>query len=394
MEYDENYTLLNSLYPTVEKNLSDKNNTKELMNKIKKYADSHAEILLSVDMSKRLIFSDSDKNVVYTLTGLDPDTISKAVKASPIIKPNWRIATNPFYISCLLAARYYEMNKKKAEMEAVIVYMSYVFYTTSHKGSFPYLPNKQIMDYTMNNLSNRYLIKQVGTIQGMIEHTVINAINGRYEKDLQDCNDENVKDILSALETRMSSVIKYIATEYYKNHKSGAYLFHEEDNEDENDYHVSDNISYKIDRVVSTVTSSIISEGFDYQTCVKRAINLNSGSSNKKLEPMLRTIIEEDMQGIRDMISDIITLFMYKGKTGNNINDIKTMKFVSEALQVYKSNSQDEVTTRVKDKLKDWIMLTSEKYGRNFISKGKTSLDTYRRAIYTCFIFKIVECSK
>ena len=127
-------------------------------------------------------------------------------------------------------------------MNAVIVYMSYVLYTTSHKGSFPYLPNKQIMDYTMNNLSNRYLIKQVGTIQGMIEQTVINAINGRYEKDLQICSDIYIKDILSALETRMSSVIKYIAQEYYKNHESGAYLFHEEDSEDENNYHISDNL--------------------------------------------------------------------------------------------------------------------------------------------------------
>lgn len=394
MEHNEEYTLTETLYPIVEKNLSEKNKTKEFMTKIKKYADSHAEILLSVDMSKRLIFSDADKNIVYTVTGLDPDIIAKAVKASPIIKPNWRIATNPFYISCLFAARYYLLNKKESEMEAVIVYMSYVLYTTSHKGSFPYPPNKQVMDYTMNNLSNRYLIKQVGTIQGMIEHTVINAISGRYKEDLKDCSDANVKDILSALETRMSSVVKYIATEYYKHHASGDYLFHEEDSEEEGNYHLSDNISFKIDRIVKLVAASIISEGFDYQTCVKRAINLNSGASNKKLEPMLRTIIEEDMQGIADMISDIITLYIYKGSASNSINDIRTMKFISEALQIYKSNSQDEVTTRVKEKLRYWIDITSEKYGRNFISKGKTSLDTYRRAIYTCFIFKIVECSK
>jgi len=394
MEPNVEYTLLNALYPTLEKNLSEQSNVKKLMLGIKKYADSHSDILLSVDMSQRLLFSERDKNLIYDVTGLEPSVISKAVKESPVIKSTWRIATNPFYISCLLTARFFELKKKKAEMEAIIVYMSYVLYTSSHKSSFPYVPNKQIMDYTMNNLSNRYLIKQVGTIQGMIEHTVINAINGRYEKDLQDCSDIYIKDILSALETRMSSVIKYIAAEYYKNHKSGEYLFHEEDSEEENNYHLSDNISYKIDRVVNFVSASIISEGFDYSTCVKRAINLNSGASNKKLEPMLRTIINDDMQEIKPMISDILTLFIYKGSPGNNINDIKTMRFVSEALQIYKSNSQDEVTTRIKVRLKHWIDITAEKYGRNFISKGKTSLDTYRRAIYTCFIFKIVECSK
>ena len=391
---NEEYTLLNKLYPTVEGNLSNLNNVKKLIKAIQKYADSHSDILNSVDMSQRLIFSDKDKNVIYEVTGLEPSLIAKAVKESPVIKSTWRIATNPFYISCLLAARFFELNKKKPEMNAVIVYMSYVLYTSSHKSSFPYVPNKQIMDYTMNNLSNRYLIKQVGTIQGMIEHTVINAINGRYEKDLQDCSDIYIKDILSALETRMSSVIKYIASEYYKNHDSGAYLFHEEDSEDENNYHISDNISYKIDRIVNLVSASIISEGFDYSTCIKRAINLNPGASSKKLEPMLRTIIQDDMESIKPMISDMLTLFIYKSTVGNTINDLRTSKFISESLQIYKSNSQDEITTRIKDRLKKWIEITSSKYGRNFISKGKTSLDTYRRSIYTCFVFKIVECCK
>lgn len=391
---NEEYTLLNTLYPTVEENLSNQNNVKKLMIAIKKYADSHSDILNSVDLSQRLIFSDKDKNVIYEVTGLDQNMIAKAVKDSPVIKSTWRIATNPFYISCLLAARYFSLKNKQAELEATIVYMSYVLYTTSHKGSFPYLPNKQIMDYTINNLSNRFLIKQVGTIQGMIEHTVINAISGRYEKDLKDCSDIYIKDILSALETRMSSVIKYIAGEYYKNHKSGAYLFHEEDSEDENNYHLSDNISYKIDRVVTLVAASIISEGFDYSTCIRRAINLNSGASAKKLEPMLRTIIQDDMESIKPMISDMLTLFIYKGTPGNTINDIKTSKFISESLQIYKSNSQDEITSRIKERLKKWIDMTASKYGRNFISKGKTSLDTYRRSIYTCFVFKIVECCK
>lgn len=394
MTENNEYTLLNSLYPTVEEHLNSQTNIRKLMTKIKHYADSHSDILLSIDLSKRLLFSDSDKNIVYEVTGLTPTSISSAIKKSTVIKSSWQIATNPFYITCLLIARYFILKNKQAEMNAIIVYMSYVMYTSSHKSSFKYAPNKQIMDYTMNNLTNRFLIKQVGSIQGMIEHTVTNAINGRYLEDLKDCSDLFIKDILNALETRVSSNIKNIAREYYKNHKSGAYLFHEEDSEEEDNFHLSDNISFKIDRVANLVSSSIISEGFDYSTCVRRAINLNPGASNKKLEPMLRTIVEDDMESINPMICDIITLFMYKSNTSNTINDIKTMRFISEALQIYKSNSQDEIITRVKDRLKYWIDITSEKYGRNFISKGKTSLDTYRRAIYTCFIFKIVEISK
>ena len=98
------------------------------------------------------------------------------------------------------------------------------------------------------------------------------------------------------------------------------------------------------------------------------------------------------MQSLPEVISNIITLFIYKGQ--NSINDIRTMKFVSDSLQIYKSNAQDDVTLKIKEKLLYWIDITAEKYGRNFISKGKTSLDSYRRAIYTCLIFKILECAK
>ena len=184
-----------------------------------------------------------------------------------------------------------------------------------------------------------------------------------------------------------------IAEQFYENHKNGKYMFHEEDDISEENFHLSDNISFKIDRVVQLVSSAIIAEGFDYNSCIKRAVKLNNGASEKKLRVMLDTIIELDTLSIKEMISDILTLFVYKNG-GNNIDQVGTLKFLTEALQIYKSNAQDDVTSRVKARLLHWIEITSNKYGRNFISKGKTSLDTYRRAIYTVFIFKIMETSK
>lgn len=393
MTNNDEFTLVNRLNGQIEEAFKNKHNITQLMKYIQRYADKNGDLLLSTDMSSRLIFSESDKNIIYTVTGIKETEVSSAIKDSPVIKSNWLIATNPFYMLSILIMRYFANNKMESECDALTVYMSYLIYTTSHKGSFKYKPNKQIMDYTINNLSNRFLIKQVGTIQGMIENTVIPAMHDRYAKELRRGSDENIKDIISALETRISSVIKNIAREFYENHKNGNYLNHEDEDLSEENYHISDNISFKIERIVTIVTQSIISEGFDQQKCMKRAINLNSGASIKKLEPMLRTIIEEDMEHISELISDILTLFIYKGN-GNTIEDVKTMKFISESLQIYKSNSQDNITARIKERLLYWINITSEKYGRNFISKGKTSLDTYRRTIYTCFIFKILECTK
>lgn len=393
MDKNTEFTLVNKLYGEIEEAFKDKNNITKLTKYITHYADKNSDLLSSADLSARLIFSETDKNIIYTVTGISEKDVTTAIKESPVIKSTWKIATNPFYMLSILIARYFILNKMESYADAMIVYMSYLLYTTSHKGSFKYKPNKQIMDYTINNLSNRFLIKQVGTIQNMIENTVVPPIHDRYAKEMNNGSDENLKDVITALETRVSSVIKNIAREFYENHKTGKYLNHEDEDLSEENFHLSDNISFKIDRVVNLVTQSIISEGFDQQKCMKRAINLNTGSSIKKLEPMLRTIISDDMENIAPFISDILTLFIYKGNS-NSIEDIKTMKFISESLQIYKSNSQDEITARIKERLLYWIDITSEKYGRNFISKGKTSLDTYRRTIYTCFVFKILECVK
>lgn len=390
----DEYSLINALYSRVENSLKDKNNVNKLMKDIQKYADKYSDILLSTDFSHRIIFSDNDRAVLYKATEIDEKDVEKAIKASQVIKSTWHTANIPFYILSIIAMRYFAINKMQKELSALSVYMSYMIYTGSHKSSFKYLPNEEIMTYTINNLSNRYLIKRTGTIQGMIEHTITEAISGRYIEELIDGSDMNIKNILSALDTRLSANIKYIATEFYKNYKLGNKIYHEEDSTDGDDkYHIADNISFKINRLSGLVSQSILTSGFDQKSCIQRSCNINAGASFKKLEPILNTIISEDMKSIEPFISDVLTLYLHKG-IGNSINDIRSMKFVSEALQIYKSNAQDELTVKIKDKLLYWIDISSIKYGRNFISKSKSSLDTYRRAIYACFIFKIMECAK
>lgn len=339
--------LAERLYPKIQNAFKDQNNIKFLISSIQKYADKHSDILLSSDMSQRLIFSDSDKAIIYKATGIDEKEVKDSIAAAPMIKSTWQKATNPFYMLSLLVIHYFFNQNDKKSMsyaDAVTVYLGYLLYTTNHKASFPYAPNKQCMDYTINNLNNRFLIKQEGTIQRVIEHTVVSAMHERFATEALRGSDEDFNSIISSLDTRVSSFITNIADEFYANHKQGKYIFHEDEDLSEDNFHLSDNRSFKIDRVVQLVTSDIITKGFDQNNCIKRAISINPGVSEKKLDAMLRTIIEFDMESISDMISSILTLFLYKG-SANTINDVKTMKFISESLQIYKSNAQDDVTS-------------------------------------------------
>lgn len=391
----QEYVIRDTLTPMISQSFTNKYAISYLMKSIQKYTDKWSDLLLSTDLSRRLLFTDADRAVLYAATGIKEKQVKDMLKKVNVIKSNWKVANNPFYILSMATARWFKINNMETEMRAVIIYMSYVIYTSVHKGFFEFTPSKEIMDYTINNLSNRFTIKKEKTIQGSIEHTIDEAMEGKsnlYER-LARGSDLDIKDIITALQTRMKFFMKHIANEFYINRDNGNYMFHEIEDLSQENFRISDNISFKIDRVVQLVSTSIITEGFDRNKCIKRALALNSGASEKKLTSMIDTIVEKDMPGIKQMISDILTLFIYKG-TGGKIEDVGTMKFLSESLQIYKSNAQDDITSKIKETLLRWIDITSEKYGRNFISKGKTSLDTYRRTIFTVFVFKIMETVK
>lgn len=390
---NDDKTLLNLLYDRVSKALDDKSNVRKLMTGISKYMDKNSNLLLSTDMSSRLLISENDKSIVFTATNISADDVKSAIKETKIIKEKWYRGNDPFDILSILIIRYFFIKKMKNEYSAVCLFLSYPFYTSYHAKVFKYIPNKEIMEYTINNLSNKVILKQEGSIQGMLERTVLTAIENYYKDDIINCSDKNILDILFGIRTRIKSNIKHIQNEFYKNHENEKFIFIQQDEVSDTTYKVSDNVSFVINRLVSSVSSSIVSEGFDYRKIVGRAVSLNSGCSPKKLSSMLETLVEKDRQSISNFLSDILTIFIYKG-TGNRIEDVRSIKFISESLQLYKSNAQDEITTRIKDKLSEWIELTSVKYGKNFISRGKTSMDTYKRAIYTSFIFKIMEVSK
>jgi hypothetical protein len=382
-----------NLYHIVEKNLSIKNNQKELMMGIVKYADKWSHLLLSTNFSERMLFNDYDKEFLYKACGLTKQEVAVVVKGSEVIKSHWNVATNPFYILSVFAMKFFYQNKLNDEFLNTALYLSYPLFISSHYASFRKLPSKEVMEYTINHLSNRYIIKQQGTIQGMLEHTVLSALEGRYIEELIRCTDADIKDVIYGIEVRVGFNMKNIADEFYKNHKNEKYIFLQSDVVSETEYHIADNMSYAIGRVSDATSRSVISEGFDFDKVITRATNINAGSSPKKLKVMMDTIIEVDRQSINAFIVDVVSLYMYKSASPA-IQDLKTLKFLSESLQIYKSNAQDEITTRIKETLLKWIDITSSKYGRTFISMGKTSIDTYKRAIYCCFMLKIMEISK
>ena len=60
--------------------------------------------------------------------------------------------------------RYFRMNKMDGERKSCCLYLALSMYPSLFSKYFKFKPNENIMEYTINNLSDKYKIKKTGTL--------------------------------------------------------------------------------------------------------------------------------------------------------------------------------------------------------------------------------------
>jgi hypothetical protein len=213
-----NKIIIENLYGKVKDNMSNKDNIAIFKSYMNRYFDKNSEILFDVKLTKQLLFSDMDKSIVFELTGLSIDEVKKTIKESKFIKDSWQIMNEPLNIAFVLEIKYFYDNKMQNELEMTLIYYSCYFYSSLFYKFFPYAPNENIMNYTINNLSNKYKIKKLGSLFKCLEDTV-KISHEKYATKLDKGTDEDLAQYILCLKTRVNEFIKNIANEFYKNEK-------------------------------------------------------------------------------------------------------------------------------------------------------------------------------
>jgi len=373
---------VNKLYKLTELTLGSK--SKNLNDYIVKYTDKNNETLFDLAPNKRLFFTEQDKAIMFFCTGLQPAEITKVIKENDFIDSSWQILSNPFNIASVMAIRYFTINKKHKELENAIMYLTYFFYASIHFKYFKYEPQPNIMAYTVNNLSNKYLIKQTGTLFEAMKITSMKC-HETYEKNIISCNDLELKNYIVAFRSRLDSLVQNIAKEYYNNRDQGLYLNTEEDNYSDTNYHLNDNTSFQITELTNKVLIKIVSKNVD-----THLVNLSAkmcGVSVNVTRTALSEIIRKKNSDIKELIELILQLFLAESKNG--LENIGSKYFVNYCLEIYiKSNTTDKTIIRIKELLDQWLSECSENYRK---TERLATLNNFRKAIYIYFVLSIQQ---
>lgn len=376
--------ILANIYPKVEQAFTSKETQRKFSAIVASYVDRNVNRLSTAGPSKRTLFSDMERNKVYDLIDFDPKVCKAIVKQSNYIKASWKIVNDPFNLVMMMILRYAKLNKLDQINQLAVTYLTLSMYPSLHYKYFKFEPNEAIMQYTINDLSNKFKVKQVGNIlQALVDTTAL--ADKTYDKNIRHANDKELTDYINAYKTRLNSLIKKIRDAFEKDYRSGNYMNTERDNEDENDFKTSDSNSLLIQRIVDQVVLKLSVNGPDSRI-VDISAKMNQVSVNETRNTLNQlTQNKDESVNIRALCESILYLYLFNGE--NHVNDLNGSKFLTFCLAVYKkSNTNDENVIKVKSILDTWIEKYSETYRK---TQRVATLNNFRRALYTFFVFTL-----
>lgn len=377
--------LLDGIYPIVENAFKNNpNNIIRFQTAVTNYLDKNMSKLSSSGPVYRTLFTEEDKKVVFDVTATSPELVNKVLPDSTYIKNHWKNIASPFNVVCALIITYAKRTKNEDLANIAVMYLTLSMYPSLHYKYFPYEPNPQIMDYTINNLSNKYKIKQLGTIWNALLDTA-KVCDKTYSRNITRASDKDITDYIEAIKTRLNALLKKIKNEFQKNYTSKNILNVEQDYEDDATISRSESNSYIIERYANAIAMKLTISGPDM-----KLINIASRINNISINE-LRTVTtnltseKQNAPDIKKLFINILTTFLTVEK--HTIQEVKSSKFVVECLAIYKkSNVNNKNINEVKKLLEKWLNMYSEKYKK---SNRVATLNNFKKALYTFFVFTI-----
>lgn len=380
------YIIKTELYPKIEAVLSTDQGKRNFNNIIGRYVSRNNDKLTTSGPQYLIPFTMKDKQEYFDLFSISDtevaalvDKITKQVND----KANWRLfKNNPIFFIFYCCIRYATLAKDAKLLNSALIAMALSVYPSIFAKYFRYEPNPNIMQYTIDNLSNRFIIKKSNHIFGTLTYSIQSSWKF-HEKDFSRGADQDVIRFIQRIRNDQNSLLKKIANAYQTNYKKGLFVTTQVDAYDDNINVDNVNNTNKVEALSNKIVLSMLTNGVD----LRIADFASNAAQVSKLD--LRNYIsliinEKESETMKEFISSILFLYLYTDS--HEPDEIRSKEFIGYALQLFKkTNSKDKNVTNIKTTLDKWG--TSSGIYRKF-SRSATRVD-YTKAIFMYFILSI-----
>ena len=380
----------------VDKVLSDPAKVKEFNNLVRNYINRNITKLTKSGPCDMIPFTDLDHKQFQEMFGFWYN-ITKTKETSPneireYITEYSKLAhakitfwlNNSSQVLFYFVIRYFTMHPDPKSLNAALSIYTLCIYPVMFHKYFPLGVMEPIMQYTIDNLTEKFLIKK----SKHLFDSLLQSIQASYrfhKNNFKNASDKNVADWISRIRNDQNSMLKKISNEYMKNWKDGkaARTTNEEYDSDTPIIDELENGTTAVQNIVQKVTLPIIEEGVDLVRAEAAAKMAQVSISDCRYFLTL-IITDSNADLIQKFIESILFLYIYEGKKTER--DIRSTYFITWAASLFKkTNSKNPNINTINGILNTW----SENSGINKKFSRIASRINYKKAIFYYLILCI-----
>ena len=382
--------LKNALYKRICDTISIDKNKKELFKYIAAYRNKHINELSNPMITNNIPFfhSGEDANIVYKCCGLTLDDINPPIEQAKVMVKLDAAGKNitPFnVVMIMLISHFYD---DKPRLKSLLLYYACGMYYLIYTGMFKkFAPDPDTMQYTMNNLSNKFMLKKEGSLEKAMVVTLENGVD-HYKSILKNLSDYDIcNTLIPGLRTRVASMLQSVASEYFDNYDKGNKIFEQQEYNDEGEFIIDrESDIARVQRAASAATIDFYSHPINLNV-IRTVAKMHTDASANEIRACIEYIHDaSDSKSVQRFYECIFSAFFNENPTMTT-EDLHSMKFLAAANSIYKKgNSKDPNIVTIKSISHDWLSKGSPVYAR---SNRVATMNTYRKCIFLYFVMVI-----
>lgn len=379
----KNTTILKDLiYPIVEKTFATQANVRKYKMLISQFFEKNTPKLTTPGPQYLIVFGDADKDEFYKLFGITKEEIVFAMKN--VIKSAGSSAefkyltNNPFLSFLYYIIRYFTLHHDDKALNATLGLFSIDVYWSIFTKYFPNGVIEPVMNYTIDNLTDKFIIKKAGTIFGALTESAKHSYEFHKSK-IRTGNDPDCIAFLQRIRNDQNSMFRTISGIYYDNHKKGNAITTRNDDYDPENPILDDitSASTEVQATVNRVCMPMIANGVDISLAEAASAIGNVSVTNLRIY-LMKIFVNERLDEITQIVESI--LFLYINGEHKSSRDIRSAHFLYWTYALFKkTNSKDGNIVRINTILNRW----GEETGIYKAFESEGSKINYKRAIFT-----------
>ena len=190
------YHFRDEIYPSVEKVLKTPEGKKSFIGFVSAFVNRNTSKLTTIGPMYQIPFTFEDKKKLCDIFGLTEKAVLEVAKKSrkelnTSIPPWQSICQNPIFIVIYQAIRYFTLTKDGKSLNSALILMALAVYPSIFYKYFRnYTINIGVMQYTIDTLSQRFVIKKTNHLFGALTYFIQNSWKS-HEKNIIDGGEKN-----------------------------------------------------------------------------------------------------------------------------------------------------------------------------------------------------------